>query len=257
MSVRARLRSGELLLSGWSAVPEPLISEMVARQGFDVVTLDMQHGGHDEASVLRSVGPISAAGAACAVRVPVGRFDLASRVLDMGAQIIIAPMINSLEDARRLAAVAKYPPVGERSWGPFRARIPGSTQSAGEYLRDANESTICLAMIETRAGLGVAEDILALDGIDGVLVGPADLSIDWTEGSSVDPALDEMMAEIARIAAAATGRGKIAAIYSADPVYAGRYAAMGFSLIALGDEAAYMSQGARNIIAAARGNIGA
>lgn len=257
MSLRARLRSGELLLSGWSALPDPLVAELVARLGFDVVTLDMQHGGHDEASVLRSIGPISAAGAASAVRVPVGRFDLISRVLDMGAQIVIAPMINSLEDARRLAAAAKYPPAGERSWGPFRARLPGGTQSRGEYLGIANDVTLSLAMIETRVALGVAEDVLALEGIDGVLVGPTDLSIDWTEGRAVDPALEDMMPEIGRIAGAAAGRGKIAAIYSADPALAGRYAAMGFSLIALGDESTYMSEGIRSILATARNSIGA
>src|SRR5690606_15952626 len=112
--------------------------------------------------------------------------------------------------------------------------------------------TLCLAMIETREALALAGDIVAMEGIDGVLVGPADLSIDWTSGETVNPALDEMMPEIDRVAAVAKAGGKIAAIYSADPAFAGRYARMGYALIAYGTEAMYMGEGVRNLQALAR-----
>ena len=121
MSLESRLAAGETVCSAWSGVPDALTVEILAAQGFDAVTLDMQHGGHNEDSVLRSIVPVQRAGKPALVRIPVGRFDMASRALDMGAEAVIAPMVNSIEDAQRFAAAMKYPPVGERSWGPTYA----------------------------------------------------------------------------------------------------------------------------------------
>ena len=118
MSLSSRLRAGETLFTAWSGVPDALTVEVLAAQDFDVVTLDMQHGGHNEDSVLRSIVPILRTGKPAAVRIPVGRFDMASRALDFGAEAVIAPMINSVADARAFAQSMKYPPVGMRSWGP-------------------------------------------------------------------------------------------------------------------------------------------
>ncbi|MDP3897082.1 MAG: aldolase/citrate lyase family protein, partial [Mesorhizobium sp.] len=105
-----RLRAGEVLCTAWSGIPDALTVELVAAQGFEAVTLDMQHGGHNEDSVLRGIAPVLAAGKHAIVRIPVGRFDMASRALDFGAEAVIAPMVNSVEDARRFAASMKYPP---------------------------------------------------------------------------------------------------------------------------------------------------
>src|SRR4030095_4815548 len=115
MSLAQRLKAGETLFTAWSGVPDALTVEIVANQAFDAVTLDMQHGGHHEDSVLRSIVPVLYAKKHEAVRIPVGRFDMASRALDFGAEAVIAPMVNSVEDARRFAASMKYPPLGERS----------------------------------------------------------------------------------------------------------------------------------------------
>lgn len=98
-----RLEAGEVVFTAWSGIPDSVTVEVVAAQAFDAVTLDMQHGGHHEDSVLRGVVPILRAGKHAVVRIPVGRFDMASRALDFGAEAIIAPMINSLEDARLFA----------------------------------------------------------------------------------------------------------------------------------------------------------
>ncbi len=255
MSLAARLKADEAVLSAWSTIPDSLVVETVAGLGFEVVTLEMQHGGHHEDSVLRGIPAIRQAGAHPVVRIPVGRFDMASRALDFGAEAVIAPMVNSAEDARAFAAAMKYPPVGMRSWGPTFAMPRAGAASSQQWLETANGQTLAIAMIETRQALDALDDILAVDGIDGVLVGPSDFSIAWTDGRKVDPALEEMMPAIADIAARTRAAGKHATIYVVDPRLVGRYHAMGFRFFALGSEASYMARGATSMIETARGSI--
>ncbi len=255
MDLAERLKSGKPAFTSWSGVPDALTVEMMARLDFDAVTLDMQHGGHDTASVLRSIPAITGAGKHPIVRIPVGRFDMASRALDFGAQAVIAPMINTIEDARRFAAAMKYPPVGERSWGPTFAMPRSGITSGAEWLATQNARTVSLAMIETREAYAIAGDILELPGIDGVFVGPSDFSIAWSNGREVNTGLEDMMEAIADIAAIARKAGKFAAIYAMDPASSGRYAAMGYQLFAFGNEQGLMRAGADSVLAAARGSI--
>jgi len=252
MTLRARLQS-ETLISAWSGIPDPLTVELLAAQPYDAVTLDMQHGGHDEASALRALPMITGQNKHALVRIPVGRFDLASRALDFGAEAVIAPMINSVADAERFAAAMKYPPLGERSWGPtFAMGRGGRARSSQDWLESANTDTLAIAMIETRHALDALDGILAVPGIDAVLVGPSDFSITWTNGQTIDPALEDMMPAIADIARRATQAGKLAAIFVVDPALCGRYQAMGFSLIACGTEHSLMRAGASATLEAVR-----
>src|SRR5262245_44831845 len=234
MSLAQRLNSGETLFTAWSAVPDALTVEIVASQGFDAVTFDMQHGGHHEDSVLRGIVPVLAAKKHAVVRIPVGRFDMASRALDFGAEAVIAPMVNSVEDARRFAASMKYPPVGERSWGPTF----GLSRAAGQrdfdaWLHQSNGGTVSFAMIETRAAFDALDGILETPGIDGVFVGPSDFSIAWSNGAAINPTLEDMMEAVAGIAERARKAGKLAAIFVADPAFAGRYVSMGYRWLSL------------------------
>src|SRR6201999_589328 len=159
---------------------------------FEAVTLDMQHGGHNEDSVLRSVLPVLRAGRHPVVRIPVGRFDMASRALDFGAEAVIAPMVNSVADARLFAGSMKYPPVGERSWGPTYGFPRHGKGDFAAWLAESNQRTVSFAMIETRSALEALDGILATPGIDAVFVGPSDFSIAWTNGAAVNPTLDSM-----------------------------------------------------------------
>ncbi|HMQ58759.1 MAG TPA: aldolase/citrate lyase family protein, partial [Rhizobiaceae bacterium] len=109
-----RLKAGETLLTAWSSIPDPIVVDTIAQTSVETVTLDMQHGGHSESSVLNCIQPLLHRGKGAIVRVPVGRFDMASRALDMGADAVIAPMINTIEDARLFANAMKFPPMGER-----------------------------------------------------------------------------------------------------------------------------------------------
>src|SRR3984885_234913 len=126
-----RLRAGETVFSGWCSLPYPILAETVGREGFPAVTLEGQHGLWDVSSLLTGIAAVRQGGSAPVVRVPDGDFALVSRALDFGAEGIIAPMINTPADARAFAAAAKFPPVGERSWGPHRAMTLGGVLDMG------------------------------------------------------------------------------------------------------------------------------
>ncbi len=252
MSLRARLKAGDTLFTAWSGVPDALTVELVARQDFDAVTLDMQHGGHHEDSVLRGILPIVAAGKHAVVRIPVGRFDMASRALDFGAEAVIAPMVNSVDDARAFAAAMKYPALGERSWGPTFGLPRGNIDNAQDWLKKSNERTLAFAMIETRQALAALDEILDVPGIDGIFVGPSDFSIAWTNGAAVDPLLGDMNDTLADIGRRTLEAGKLAAIYVMDMSITGRYAAMGYHFQAIASEHKLVEAGAGLVIEAAR-----
>src|ERR1035441_2524121 len=133
------------------------------------------------------------------VRVPLADFAAASRALDCGAEAIIAPMINSESDARTFVAAAKYPPLGERSWGPYRAMALQGRSNAVDYLREANEGTLTLAMIETTAALANVDAIAATPGIDALFIGPYDLSTVLSGGKAQDVQAGEVERAIDQI----------------------------------------------------------
>src|SRR6201997_4435032 len=148
-----RLHAGETVYSGWCGLPYPILAETLARDGFPAVTVESQHGLWDVGGILAGIAAIRQGGGAPIVRVPLGDFALVSRALDFGAEGIIAPMINTAADARAFAAAAKFPPLGERSWGPHRAMALGGVSDMPTYLREANDHIVTFAMIETRTAL--------------------------------------------------------------------------------------------------------
>lgn len=255
MSLAARLAADEAVFTAWSSLPEPMTIEVLCQTAFDAVTLDMQHGGHSDDSVLRCLLPVVAAGKPGLVRIPVGRFDMASRALDFGAEAVIAPMINSAADARAFVAAMKFPPLGERSWGPT---IGANRRRQGDMramLSGDNSRTMAFAMVETRRAYAALDDILAVEGIDGIFVGPSDFSIAWSDGSEVNASLEGMMGAVADIAARARAAGKRAGIYLVDMTGAGRLSAMGYRLFAIGGEGRLMAAGAKLLIDQARGTF--
>ncbi|MGL4489783.1 MAG: HpcH/HpaI aldolase family protein, partial [Rhizobiaceae bacterium] len=231
----------------------PITVGVLASSSFDVVTLDMQHGGHSDESIMRCIGPVIQNGAHPIVRIPVGGFDMASRALDFGAEAVIAPMINTVRDARLFADSMKYPPVGERSWGPGRAMAFHGHSDGNAYFQNANNETLAIAMIETMEAVAIAAEILALPGIDGVFVGPSDLSIAWSKGAFLDPrhaGMDEMHIEINRLAKSA---GKFAASFAQDGAHSKHLASFGYQLMAIADDGAYIRAGANALVSAAKG----
>jgi 4-hydroxy-2-oxoheptanedioate aldolase len=238
-----RLRAGETVYSGWCALPAPILLEVLARDGFSAVAIDMQHGMWDFAGAVTGIGAIHAIGAAPIVRIPYNDFALVSRTLDMGAEGIVAPMINTVEDARKFVAVAKFPPIGERSWGPNRAMMLGGFADQKSYLRDANDMTATIAMIETRTALANVEAIAATKGIDVLFVGPSDLSITMSNGAVLDPVSKEVEAALDTIVAAAKKAGKVAGLYCANAERAIKMAKRGFGYLAVGSDLGFFRDG--------------
>jgi 4-hydroxy-2-oxoheptanedioate aldolase len=241
-SLARRLHAGETVHTGWCGLGLPLVAELIARAGFPAVSLDQQHGLYTMETTLAGIAAIHAAGAAPMVRVPLGDFAVVSRVLDFGAEGVIAPMINTVDDARAFAAAAKYPPVGERSFGPMRAVMLNNLDNT-EYVTRANAETITFAMIETRTALANLEAILGTPGVDGVFIGPSDLSIALTDGKTVDPHSKEVDAAVDRIGQAAQKAGKIAGAYTADATRANELAARGFRFLAVASDTAFVRAG--------------
>jgi 4-hydroxy-2-oxoheptanedioate aldolase len=252
IDLRAQLTSGPAVFMSWIGTPDPLVAEATARAGFDAVNLDMQHGLQDPISIMRAIGAVTATGKPAIVRIPVGDFAMASRALDMGAAAVIAPMINTVADARAFADAMKFPPTGKRSWGPTRAMALRGDADGNAYLAVANRTTLSLAMVETREALDNLEAILAVDGIDGVFVGPSDLSLTLSGGRFVDGENEIVDAPIRRILQAAQAAGKIPAIFSASGGTARKMAALGYRLVAVGQDALYLAQGARAMLRDAR-----
>lgn len=253
MNLRQKLQSGQTLFTAWSSIPDPLTAGALAATDFDAVTLDMQHGGHSEDSVLRSIGPVIQNGAHPVVRVPVGRFDMASRALDFGAEAVIAPMINTLADANAFAASMKYPPLGERSWGPGRAMAFHGFSDFNTYLQAANGMCLAIAMVETMQALENLDAFLAMDGIDGIFVGPGDFSIAWSKGANYNPKNDAMSDTLRDIASRCRKAGKFAGNFGSDAAHARFLAGLGYQFIAIGTDVGCIKGGANALVAGARG----
>jgi len=243
-TLAGRMRSGETVFSGWCGLPYPIVAETIGRDGFPAVTLDSQHGLWDLNAILVAIAAIRQAGAAPIVRVPVGDFATVSRALDFGAEGIIAPMINTAADARAFAAAAKFPPVGERSWGPHRVTALAGLADQTVYLREANDHVVTLAMIETRIALENLEAILATPGIDGLFLGPSDLSIALSGGKSLDPLSAEVEREIDRMVKAADAAGKIPGVFCHTAERAAALAKRGVRFLAVSSDIGMLRAGA-------------
>lgn len=240
----ADLRAGKTVYTHWCGIPHPMVAGMLAREpGFGSVVLDMQHNPMDFTTALQGIPLVAAAGKPCVVRIPVGEFQTASRLLDAGASGIIAPMINSVEDARRFVEFTKFPPLGGRSWGPVGAMMLTGL-SAPDYFRTANEFCLTLAMIETREALDIVDDILAVEGIDGIFIGPSDLSIGLSAGKVLDPLSAEVNAALDHAAARARAAGKFAGSFTATGERAADNAKRGYQFVSIGSDTIFLKAGA-------------
>lgn len=244
------LTSGETVFSGWCGLAAPLLTEVIAREGFRAVTIDMQHGLWGNTETAQAIAAIRLGGSAAVVRVPLGDFATASRALDFGAEGIISPMINTVADARALVAASKFPPLGERSWGPHRATMLAGIADQKVYLAEANTQTLTFAMIETRTALDNVAAIAATPGIDALFLGPADLSIALSQGTNVDPMSPAVDRELDRIAEAAQKAGKIMGAYCHTAERAVALAKRGIRFLAVGSDLGFLRAGAAGAIKA-------
>lgn len=231
----------------WCQMPGEGQAAAMVRGGFGGVLADMQHGfaSYDEMRLM--VQATGRAGGVPMMRPPLDDFGMAARALDAGASVIIAPMINTVSDAARMVDVAKYPPLASRSFGPAQA-LELWGMDAQSYLSAANDLTCVLAMIETAEAISNLDDILGVDGIDGVFVGPYDLSINLSGGKVGGADDPEVIDVLPKIVACARKHGKLSGIYASGAEQAKGFADLGFNLISAISDAGLVAAGSRAVL---------
>jgi 4-hydroxy-2-oxoheptanedioate aldolase len=207
--IREALVRGESVLNGWLAIPSTLPAELMAGQGWDSVCIDMQHGLVDYTDAVPMLQAISTKDVTPLVRVPGNDAAIIGKVLDAGAFGIICPMINTAEEARAFVSACRYPPLGKRSVGPIRASLYGGS----DYFDKANDTILTLAMVETDEAVRNIDEILATPGLDGIFVGPSDLSVSMGHKPGFDPRFPDVYDTIKRLPAIVKKHKRIAGIH--------------------------------------------
>ena len=250
--LRRIFAGGGTVLNGWLAIANSYSAEMMAHQGFESVTIDLQHGPVDFQTAVTMLQAISTTAAVPMVRVPHNEPILTLKLLDAGAYGVICPMINSRAEAEALVSSCRYPPRGSRSMGPNRAVLYGGA----DYWQHANEEILLFAMIETRQALGNLDEIVSVDGIDGVYVGPSDLSMSLGKTPpTLDPQDAEALAAIKRICDVTRKHGKIAGVHTDGAKTAVRRFGEGYQLCTLLNDARLMTNAASAAVREARGQV--
>ncbi len=249
--LKSRLRAGETLYGCWLSLASTVAAEALACAGFDFLVVDGEHSPADTMDTLALLQAIAAGGSQPIVRVTDNQPWLAKRAIDAGSPTLLFPMIGTLEEARRAAASMRYP---QRGNGGSRG-VAGVVRAArfglvGDYVHTANEDACTIVQIESAAALAVCGEIAAVDGVDCLFVGPADLAASL--GYLGDSANAEVQLAIDRVQAAARARGKCAGIFAGSVQEARDYAARGFTLVALAADVIWMLRGAREALAAVR-----
>jgi len=235
-------RDGNCATLGWLSVSHGFTAEIMARQGFDALCIDMQHGTAELNDVLPMLQAISQTDTVPIVRVAWNDPAAIMKALDLGAYGIIVPLVNTAEEAAMAVAACRYPPVGMRSSGPVRAMHYGG---AG-YFDYANDEIVVMAMIETKEGLANLDAICATPGLDAVYIGPADLSF----ALGLDPRPDNPdpthLATCDKILAAAHKHGIKAVMHCASAAFAAGSVKRGFDMVMLTSDINSMIAGARS-----------
>jgi 4-hydroxy-2-oxoheptanedioate aldolase len=224
----------------WCADASPSMVARLARLGFDWLCLDMQHGLYSRTEIINAARSFPSEAAQLVVRVPSCDFVAIGIALDAGAQAVIVPQIESVEDAQRAVAATFYPPAGNRSWGQLGGIWGGDTMTA----EAANRSLSCAVMIESADALVRVEEIAAVDGVDQLFVGPYDLSLSL--GTTVQALLDDdsESSPLTRIVQAAAAYGRTAGGFAGIPELADRFRERGISCIAVATDLWITSEGA-------------
>jgi 4-hydroxy-2-oxoheptanedioate aldolase len=243
-SLRHRLLAGEACRGVWMSLPSVAAARLIARLPADWVLIDAEHGPMGGETMIALVGALADAGRAPVVRVPHGDIENIKRALDAGAWGILAPMVNTAADAEAVVAAAKFPPLGQRSFGSAWAGLTLS-MSMAEYRREANEQTLAIVQIESRTALENLPSILGVPGIDAVFVGPIDLAISLglePDAENAHPTIRQALDDLLREAAS---RRLPAGIYCSGPQAAATRIRQGFQLVNVASDVGALLSGVR------------
>jgi 4-hydroxy-2-oxoheptanedioate aldolase len=241
-------RTGGAVVNGWLAIPNAFSAETMAHQGWDALTIDLQHGVVDYPAMLGMLQAISTTATVPVVRVPWLEPGILMKTLDAGAYAVICPMVNTREDAQRLVAWTHYAPRGTRSFGPVRALLYGGP----DYPEHANDTIVTFAMIETAQALDNLDDILSVEGLDAVYIGPSDLSLSLGCKPTFDDVEPRVAQAIDHVLDRARAHGLIAGIHNGTPEAARARIAKGFQFVTISSDARLMAAGAQQVLSQMR-----
>lgn len=210
---KAAMAAGKTRFGCWLGLASPYSAEIAGRAGFDWVLIDGEHAPNDIPRIAAQLQVLDPLPAHAIVRLPMGEDWMIKQALDAGAQTLLIPMVESADAARALVRACRYPPQGARGMGAILARATRFGEIA-DYPVTANDQICLLVQVETQAGIDALDDILAVEGVDGVFVGPADLSADM--GYPGDPGAPEVQAAITDALRRTQAAGKAAGIIARD-----------------------------------------
>lgn len=242
---------GRPTINGWLSIGNPFTAEIMAAQGYDSLTIDLQHGALDYSALLPMFQAMRASGVVPLARVPWLEPGIVMKALDAGAFGVICPMVNTAAQAAEFVSCLRYPPLGLRSFGPTRASF-----SAGDnYAAEANDEILGFAMIETATAMENLDAIAATPGLDGIYVGPADLTLSLAKGR-LAPGFDreepEMIDALQTILAACRRHGIRAALHCGTPGYAARAIGWGFDMTTVSGDSRLLAAAASASVKAFR-----
>jgi 4-hydroxy-2-oxoheptanedioate aldolase len=251
-TVREAWRAGKATVGGWLSLPDSFAAEVMAHQGFDWLTVDMQHGLIDYSSAVPMLQAISTTDTIPLVRVPWNDPPTIMKALDAGAYGVIVPLVNNRAEAERAVGAARYPPRGYRSNGPVRGRYYGGA----DYNARAHETIIVALMVETREGLENVEEIAAVDGVDAIYVGPSDLGYALGMAPKLDNDEPQHVAAVERIRDACKRHGIVAGIHTGGPAYSARWIERGFQMVTVTSDEGSMVRGVQAQLKELRERLG-
>ncbi|TAX26642.1 4-hydroxy-2-oxoheptanedioate aldolase [Rhizobium leguminosarum] len=225
----------------WLALANPYTAEILGDAGYDWLLIDGEHAPNDIPLMMAQLQALKGSPSHPIIRAPIGEAWLLKQILDIGAQTVLVPMVESGDQAKAMVRAVRYPPHGMRGVGAALARASAFNRIP-DYLQTANEEICLLLQIESRAGLAALDDIATTDGVDGVFIGPADLAADMGHlGRPGDVEVQQAVeAALIRIQA----HGKAAGILTADQALARRYVELGATFVAIGNDVSLLANGA-------------
>jgi 4-hydroxy-2-oxoheptanedioate aldolase len=246
--LRTLWNNDQAAVNGWLAIPNSFSAEVMAHQGWDTLTIDLQHGVVDYQAMVTMLQAISSTPTVPIVRVPWLEPGILMKTLDAGAYGVICPMVNTREDAQKLVAWTRYAPAGTRSFGPVRALLYGGA----DYPSHADDTIVRFAMIETAQALDNLDAILSVEGLDAIYIGPSDLSL----ALGCRPVFDDVDPPVAQaidhILERAVAHGLKAGIHNGVAEGALARIAKGFRFVTIGSDARLIAAGSQQVLATMR-----
>ena len=241
--IKQMMKAGKPVINGWLQIPSTVSTEAMAHQGWDSLTIDMQHGLVDYTNALPMLQTISSTEVTPLARVNWNEPGQIMKILDAGCYGIICPMVSNRIEAEKFVQACMYPPNGYRSFGPIRGLIYGGS----DYAEHADEEILKLAMIETKESLEKLDEIMTTPGLDGIYIGPADLSLAIGEQPSFDkPENSIAYKEICKILDHAKKNKIFAGIHNATPEYAKKMINLGFNLVTFSSDQRLITSSAKS-----------